>query len=395
MKVIVCNIGSTSFKSQLIDMSDEHVLARVHIERVGSDNARGRYYHGMNELLLEEEKPVLNQREAVQKGLEFLKSKIVDNLSEIDAVGFKTIQAGEENGSVLMTDKVLKAMEDYIDMAPAHNPPYLEAIRMFSELLPDKKLVGVFEPGFHVNKPEYATVYGTPYEWYEKYGVRKYGFHGASLRYITGETVRRLKLDPKNHKIVACHLGGSSSVCAFKDGVAIDTSMGFSAQSGLVQSSRVGDIDAYVIPYIMKKKGIGLEETFNELGKNGGIKGLSGTSGDMRDVYDAIAAGSKRAKLALDKYIYDIKFYVGAFIFIMAGIDAICFSGGAAMKDPELREEVLSNLEFLGFKLDRKANTENMERLDAEDSTIAALMLETNEELIVARETVKVVTGQV
>ncbi len=395
MQVIVCNIGSTSFKSQLIDMSDEHVLARVHIERVGSDNARGRYYRGMNELLLDEEKPVLNQSEAVQKGLEFLKSEIVDNFSEIDAVGFKTIQAGEENGSVLMSDKVLKAMEDYIDMAPAHNPPYLEAIRMFGELMPDKKLVGVFEPGFHVNKPEYASVYGTPYEWYEKYGVKKYGFHGASLRYITGETVRRLNLDPKNHKIVACHLGGSSSVCAFKDGVAIDTSMGFSAQSGLVQSSRVGDIDAYVIPYIMKKKGLGFEETFNELSKNGGIKGLSGTSGDMRDVYDAIAAGSKRAKLALDKYIYDIKFYVGAFIYIMGGIDAICFSGGAAMKDPELREEVLSNLEFLGFKLDRKANAENSERLDDDGSTIAALMLETNEELIVARETVKVVAGQI
>ena len=374
-------------------MNGEYVLGRVHIERVGSDNARGRYYYGMDKLMLEEEKPVLNQREAVQNGLDFLKSEIVGDLSEIDAVGFKTIQAGEENGSVLLTDKVLKAMEDYIDMAPAHNPPYLEAIRMFSELMPDKKLAGVFEPGFHVNKPEYATVYGTPYEWYEKYGVRKYGFHGASLRYITGETVRRLNLDPKNHKIVACHLGGSSSVCAFKDGVAIDTSMGFSAQSGLVQSSRVGDIDAYVIPYIMKKKGISLEETYNELGKNGGIKGLSGTSGDMRDVYDAIAEGSKRAKLALDKYIYDIKFYAGAFIYIMGGINAICFSGGAAMKDPELRKEVLSNLEFLGFKLDRKANAENRERLDAEGSAIAALMLETNEELIVARETVKVVTG--
>lgn len=394
MKIIVCNIGSTSFKSQFIDMDDEQVLARVHIERVGSDNARGRYYRGMNELQFEEEKAILNQSEAVQNGLKFLKSEIADDLSEIDAVGFKTIQAGEENGSVLLTDKVLKAMEEYVDMAPAHNPPYLEAIRMFGELMPNKKLVGVFEPGFHVNKPEYAAVYGTPYEWYEKYGVKKYGFHGASLRYITGETVRRLNLDPKNHRIVACHLGGSSSVCAFKDGAAIDTSMGFSAQSGLVQSTRVGDIDAYVIPYIMKKKGISFDETFNELSKNGGIKGLSGTSGDMRDVYDAIAAGSTRAKLALDKYIYDIKFYIGAYIYIMGGIDAICFSGGAAMKDPELREEVLSNLEFLGFKLDRDANDGNRERFDAEGSTIAALMFETNEELIVARETVKVVTGQ-
>ncbi len=393
MKVIVCNIGSTSFKSQFIDMSDERVLARVHIERVGSENARGRFYRGMNELVHEDEKPVLNQREAVQRGLDFLKAEIVDDLSEVDAVGFKAIQAGEENGSVLLTEKVIAAMEFYVDMAPAHNPPYLEAIRMFAELMPDKKLVGVFEPGFHVNKPEYASVYGTPYEWYEKYGVKKYGFHGASLRYITGETVRRLNLDPNHHRIVACHLGGSSSVCAFKDGVAVDTSMGFSAQTGLIQSSRTGDIDAYVIPYIMKKKGISIDDVFNELSKNAGIKGLSGTSGDMRDVYDAIASGSKRAKLALDKYIYDIKFYIGAYIYIMGGIDAICFSGGAAMKDPELREEVLSNLEFLGFKLDRKANKNNAERLDAGGSTIAAVMFDTNEEIIVARETVKVATG--
>lgn len=391
MNIIVCNIGSTSFKFQLIDMSYENVLARVHIERIGSENARGCYFRGMNKLVLDEEKPVLNQRDAVQKGLDFLTSEIIDTFSEVDAVGFKTIQAGEENGSVLLTEKVLRAMEYYIDMAPAHNPPYLEAIRMFRELMPDKKLVGVFEPGFHVNKPEYATVYGTPYEWYEQYGVKKYGFHGASLRYITGETVRRLNLDPKNHKIVACHLGGSSSICAYKDGVAIDTSMGFSAQTGLIQSSRTGDIDAYVIPYIMKKKGISLDEALKELCSNGGLKGLSGTSGDMRDVYEAISKGSKRAKLALEKYIYDIKFYVGAFIYNMGGIDAICFSGGIGMKNPELRAEVLLNLEFLGFRLDRKANEENRERLDAEGSTIAAVMFETNEEIIVARETVRVV----
>lgn len=389
----MCNIGSTSFKFQLIDMTDESVHARVHIERVGSGNARARYYKGMDELVSEEEKPVLNQREAVQHGLNFLKAQIVDNFDDIDAVGFKTVQAGEENGSVLLSEKVIKAMEFYVDMAPAHNPPYLEAIKMFGELMPEKPLVGVFEPGFHANKPECAFVYGTPYEWYEKYGVKRYGFHGASLRYITGETVRRLNLDPDNHKVVACHLGGSSSVCAYKDGVAIDTSMGFSAQTGLVQSARVGDIDAFVIPYIMGQTGMSLDEVMNELGKNGGIKGLSGTSGDMRDVYAAIGKGSKQAKLALDKFIYDIKRYIGSWIYLMGGIDAICFSGGAAMKDPELRKDVLSNMEFLGFKLDEDANNANAERFDASGSKIAALMFDTDEEIIVARETVKVVKG--
>ena len=394
MKVIVCNIGSTSFKSQLIDMNNESVIARIHIERVGSDNARCRYYRGMSEMLLDETKPIKNQREAVQNGLDFLKKEIIKDYSDIEAVGFKTVQAGEENGSVELSEKVLKAMENYIDMAPAHNPPYLEAIKMFKELMPGKILVGVFEPGFHINKPEYATVYGTPYEWYEKYGVRKYGFHGASLRYITGETVKRLNLDPKNCKIVACHLGGSSSVCAYKDGIAIDTSMGFSAQTGLIQGTRVGDVDAYVIPYIMKKKGITMDEAYSELSSNGGVKGLSGTSGDMRDVIDAIAAGSKQAQLAMDKYIYDIKRYIGSWIYIMGGIDAICFSGGAALKDPELREAILENMSFLGFILDKEANKANKELLSAPGSKVTAVMFDTDEEIIVARETVKVVKAK-
>jgi acetate kinase len=391
LKVIVCNIGSTSFKFQLIDMAYENVLARVHIERVGSVNARVRYYRGMNTLLRDEESPVMNQRAAVQHGLDFLKSEIVGTFSEVDAVGFKTIQAGEENGSVLLTEKVQAAMENYVDMAPAHNPPYLEAIRMFAEIMPGKKLVGVFEPGFHVDKPEYASVYGTPYEWYEKYGVKKYGFHGASLRFLTGETVNKLNLDPKNHKIVACHLGGSSSVCAYKNGISIDTSMGFSAQTGVMQSGRTGDIDAYIVPYIMRKKGIGMDDALDELSNHAGMKGLSGTSGDMRDVHEAIASGSKQAKLAFDKYVYDIKCYVGSYIYLMGGIDAICFSGGTGMNDPLLRAEVLSNLGFLGFSLNTNANEENKERIDAKDSKIAALVIDTNEEIIVARETVKVV----
>ncbi len=390
MNVIVCNIGSTSFKFHYIDMASEHVVARGHIERVGSGNARARFFRDSDEPTVDVEAPVKNQREAVRRGLDFLKAEIIDDLSDIDAVGFKTMQAGEENGSVLLTGKVLRAMEDYIDMAPAHNPPYLEAIRMFGELLPGKPLVGVFEPGFHVNRPVYAQVYGTPYEWYERYGVRKYGYHGASLRYVTGETVRRLKLDPHNHKLVACHLGGSSSVCAFKNGISIDTSMGFSTQTGLIQAARSGDIDAFVIPFIIEKTGISMEEAYRELGSNGGMKGLSGTSGDMRDVLAAIEKGSDRAKLARDKYIYDIKFYMGAYILLMGGIDAVCFTGGTGQKDHELRREVLSSLGFLGFRLDDEANRAHRERIDAHSSTIAAIVLETNEEIVVARETVRI-----
>jgi len=391
MIVLVCNIGSTSFKFQLIDMSDESVIARGHIERVGFKNAAWKFLLVANDLTKGGEGFIKNQREAVKRVLDFLFEDIIVNLSEIDAVGFKTVQAGEKNGSVLLTDEVIGAMEDYCDLAPAHNPPYLEAIRMFEKLMPDTPLVGVFEPGFHTGRPEYAQVYGTPYEWYEKYGVRKYGYHGASLRYVTGKTVRLLDLDPKNHKVVACHLGGSSSVCAYKDGVAIDTSMGFSPQSGPIQGARNGDIDPFIIPYIMEKKGMSMEEAFSELGSNGGLKGLSGTSGDMRDIREAITLGSKQAQLARDKFIYDIKFYMGAYILLMGGLDVVCFTGGIGQGDAELRAEVLSSLEFLEFKLNTKANADNMECINDSDSAIAALVLKTNEEIVVARETVKVI----
>ena len=393
MKVMVCNIGSTSFKFQFLDMRDERILARGGIERVGSEKARIRFYQGAGDLRVDEEEPIADQGAAVRAGLAFLTAEVVGSLDEIDAVGFKTVQAGEENGSVLLTEKVLRAMEEYSDLAPAHNPAYLGAIRMFRELLSATPLVGVFEPGFHARKPEYACVYGAPLEWYEKYGVRKYGYHGASLRYVTGETVRRLNLDRNRHKIIACHLGGSSSVCAFKDGVSIDTSMGLSAQSGLIQSTRTGDIDAFAVPYIMKKKGITMEQAYRELSANGGLKGLSGTSGDMRDIIEAIGQGSRAAKLAREKFIYDIKCYMGTYILLMGGVDAVCFTGGTGQKDPELRAEALGSLEFLGFQLDTEANAANRERIDAPGSTIAALVLETNEEIIVARETVKVVKG--
>ncbi len=390
MKVIVCNIGSTSFKFQYIDMDGETVLARGHIERVGSGNARTVFCRGMDEPVLEEDGSVADQREAVKKGLRFLEDEIVGDLAEVDAVGFKAVQAGEKSFTVAITGDILAAMEEYNDLAPAHNPAYLQAMRMFGELLPETTLVGVFEPGFHVNKPLCAQVYGAPYEWFEKYGVRRYGYHGASLRFVTGETVRILDLDPNNHRIVACHLGGSSSVCALKDGVSIDTSMGFTPQTGLIQSARTGDIDAFVVPYIMRKTGLSMDEVYRELGSNGGLKGLSGVSGDMRDILDAIGKGNERAKLARDKYIYDIKFYMGAYILLMGGVDAVTFTGGTGQKDPDLRADVLGSLSFLGFSLDSGANRTNRQRIDAADSQIAALVLDTNEELIVARETVRI-----
>lgn len=393
MKIIVCNIGSTSFKFQLLDMHSETLIAKGYTERVGSENAIINYSSGTGNIFNSEE-TILSQREAVKHALNFLtdeKYGILKDLSEIEGVGFKTIQAGSKNGSVLLTDDVLEAMEEFFDLAPAHNPPYLKAIYMFKELLPGAKLVGVFEPGFHINAPGYAKVYGTPYEWYEKYNVIKYGYHGASHRFVTGQTVNLLNLPPDDHKIITCHLGGSSSICAFKDGIAIDTSMGFTPQSGLIQGTRVGDIDPFVFPYIMKKKNISLDEALKECSKNGGLAGLSGISADMREIKEAIKKGDKRAKLARDKFIYDVKRYIGEFIVIMEGVDAIAFTGGIGQRDAELRAEVLNSLSFLGMIIDNHKNKINETIISSGLSRVAALVIETNEEIVVARETAKII----
>ena len=393
MLIIVVNIGSSSFKYQLLDMKTETCLARGYIERVGMDDAIITHRVG-KEKVSSEVGTVPSQKDAVQLCLDFLTKSdhaVIDSLSVIDGVGFKAVQAGEKNGSVLLTDEVLEAMEEYSDLAPAHNPYYLMAIRMFGELLPDKPLVGVFEPGFHMQRPGYAVVYGVPYEWYKKYGVMRYGYHGASHRYVTAETIRIFDLDPANHKIVSCHLGGSSSLCAFMNGKSIDTSMGFSPQSGLLQGARVGDLDPYVLPYIMKKKGITMEEALTECSRNGGLKGISETTGDMRDIIGAMEKGSEKAKLARDKFIYDIKRWLGGFIVLMGGLDAVAFAGGTGMNDSDLREEVLGSLEFLGFRIDKVHNRDGNGIISAPDSATKAVVVDTNEELVVARESVAVI----
>lgn len=396
MKIIVCNIGSSSFKFQLLDMTSETQLARGYTERVGASDAIISYQIGEKQVF-QATVAIPSHREAVQHALDFLidkKHNLLNSLQEIDGIGFKTIQAGEKNGSVLLTDEVLQAMENYRDLAPAHNPPYLTAIYMFRDILPQTPLVGVFEPGFHVNAPDYAKVYGTPYEWIEKYGVIKYGYHGASHRFVTEETVKTLNFPENDHKIITCHLGGSSSLCAFKNGVSIDTSMGFTPQSGLIQGTRIGDMDPYVLPYIMNKKGISLDEALIECSKKSGLAGLSGTSGDMRDIKAAIARGDKRAQLARNKFIYDIKRFIGEFLILMEGLDAITFTGGIGQQDAELRKQVLTSLQFLGLELDQKRNENHETHISTGNSKIKALVLETNEEIVVARESVKVIQRQ-
>ncbi|MBN1543225.1 acetate/propionate family kinase [candidate division KSB1 bacterium] len=395
IKIIVCNIGSSSFKFQLLDMPAEQQLARGYTERVGSDDAIITYWVGDRQVL-QTRAAVPSHREAVEHALNFLtdpKTGLLENLDAIDGIGFKTIQAGDKNGSVLLDDAVLQAMEDYRDLAPAHNPPYLTAIYMFREMLPKTPLVGVFEPGFHLDMPLYARVYGTPYDWIEKYGVKKYGYHGASHRFVTAETVRVLGLPADDHRVITCHLGGSSSLCAYKNGKSIDTSMGFTPQSGVIQGTRIGDMDPFVLPYIMAKKGITLEQALAECSKNAGLKGLSGISADMREIKEAIARGDERAKLARDKFIYDIKRYIGEYLVLLEGVDAVTLTGGIGENNADLRQEVLSALKFLGLELDDEANAAHAQVITTPGSKIRALVLKTDEEIVVARETVRVMTG--
>lgn len=393
MLIMVCNIGSTSFKYQLLEMESEEPLASGNTERVGTNDAVITYSIG-NKKVFEASLAVPSHREAVKHALDFLSDNVdspLSSLGDLDGIGFKTIQAGDKNGSVLLSEDVLRAMEDYRALAPAHNPPYLAAIYMFRELLPDLPLVGVFEPGFHTNIPDYAAIYGVPYEWYVNYGVKKYGYHGASHRYVTGETVKRLNLPGDKHKVISCHLGGSSSICAFLNGVSIDTSMGFTPQSGVIQGTRIGDMDPFVLPYIMDKKNLSLEDVLKECSKNSGLAGISGISADMRDINSAIEQGNKRARLAREKFIYDIKRYIGEYIVLMEGLDAVTFTGGIGQKDVGLRSSVLNSLRFLGLDLDEKRNKNHECIISSDKSVIKALVLDTNEELVVAREAVKVI----
>jgi acetate kinase len=371
-------------------------LARGRVERVGSGEAVVSYVNNQSSASIQNNKQhVAAHDDAVALVNVCLCSPeygVISDLHEISGIGFKTVQAGEKNGSALLTSEVMAAMERYSPLAPAHNPPYLSCIRYFLKILPGVPLVGVFEPGFHSQVPEFARIFGAPYEWYESFQVKKYGYHGATFRYVTDYCIAALGKPRDAVKIIACHLGGSSSVCAFANGHSVDVSMSFTPQSGLVQSARVGDIDPFVLPYIMEQKKISLGEALDELGKNGGMKGISGVSADLRDIQAEAEKGNMRARLAIDKLVYDVVRYVGSFHTLMQGVDVIAFSGGIGYGNPQLRTEVLKKIAFLGIDIDERANALRTEGLKTKpESKIKVFAVDTNEEIVVARETEKVI----
>jgi acetate kinase len=376
MKCLIPNIGSTSFKYRVLDMPSEVVLAEGRVERIGQPGGECADYPA-----------------AIRKCIDAIsgEGKALKNLSEVGAVGFKVVHAGQINQSQLIGDELLDAMKEFTFFAPAHNPPYIAAIQAFRQELPGVPLVAVIETAPYRLMDETATTYAVPYQWREQYGIRRYGFHGASHRAANEHT--SILLGRKNLRHISCHLGGSSSVAAFRDGVAIDTSFGTSPQSGLPQNNRVGDIDSFAVLHMMKKLGVGPDEMARILGSQSGLAGISGTCGDMRDLDEAAAAGSKQARLALDVFARSIRHYLGAFQLELGGVDAITFSGGIGENSAPLRAAILRNLAAFGIELDEKKNgtAKGLGAISTENSSAKILIVPANEELIIARQTVQVV----
>lgn len=375
MKVLIPNIGSTSFKYRLLDMPGERVLAAGRIDRIGQPGGACADYPA-----------AIRDCIAAIAG----EGKALARLADIEAVGFKAVHAGEMCESQLIGDELLAAMEEFSFLCPAHNPPYIAAIRAFRHELPGVPLVAVLETGPYRWMDEAATTYAVPYEWRTEFGIRRYGFHGASHRSANERVHALMSRDELRH--ISCHLGGSSSVAAFRKGVAVDTSFGTSPQSGLPQNNRVGDIDVFAVLHMMKKLGLRPDEMAKLLGSRSGLAGISGTSGDVRDLSEAAAAGDHRSQLALDVFVRAIRHYLGAFLLTLGGVDVITFSGGIGENNAEIRAAVLRGLTEFGIELDGERNRTSAGEgcISKDGARVSVFVVPANEELIVARETVAV-----
>jgi acetate kinase len=404
MKIIlVINIGSTSLKYALLDMEEEAQLASGLIERIG--NKESLFTHEQKNS--SSTKTTINTSSGYENAIkqmlkvlikdELNKDAILKDISDIKAIGFKTVHAGKIKEPTILTNEVISIMEKYSCVVPAHNPPYIDAIKKFKEILPYTPLVGVFETHFHHHIPNYAFLYGVPYDWYEKYDIRKYGFHGASHRYASEKASEILNMNLSKTNFITCHLGGSSSIAAIKNGVSIDTSMGFSTQSGIPMGNRVGDLDPFIISFIMESESLSFEEVMEKLIKQGGLLGISGISADERDL-EEISEHDTRADITLKSFVYNIVKYIGSYITIMNGVDVITFSGGIGENSPKIREEVCKGLKLFKISIDNRKNEQCVRKKDEiiisnNRSKIKVVVIPANEALIVAKETLKVVNS--
>ena len=386
MRILVTNVGSTSLKYGLYEFPAERLLATGRIERIGEDNGSASWNH--NGDAGEIQQSFSSHKKAIDFILERLQEGVIDNLDQLDCIAFKTVIAKGCVGCEMLDDDVLQAMEDYVFLAPAHNPPYIKAIKLFHELLPNTPLIGLFEPAFHLTVPDYARVYPIPKEWRDKHEIQRYGFHGASHRYVS-ERVPQLINKPKEElNIISCHLGGSSSICAISGGKSIDTSMGFTPQTGVFHASRIGDLDPFVVLFLMKEEGYSIDDMVKMLTKDSGLKGLSGVSEDMRDIEAAMDQGSAEAGLAFKSFCYHVKKFIGSYIAVMGKLDVLAFAGGIGERGARVRQEVCQGMEHLDIQIDLEKNNScsatEMDISKPNDST-SVWVVPTNEELIVAR----------
>lgn len=391
MKVLVINCGSSSIKYQLFNMEDESVLAKGLVERIGMEGAL--LTHKIDDKKFEISGEINDHKEGVKMVLDALVSKeygVISDMSEISAVGHRVVHGGEKySKSVLIDDEVMKSIEDCVKIAPLHNPPNITGINACKELMKDTPMVAVFDTAFHQTMPAYSYIYPIPYEYYKELGIRRYGFHGTSHKYISSKAAEILGKKIEDLKIVTCHLGNGSSVAAVKEGKSLDTSMGFTPLEGLAMGTRSGDVDPSIITYLMKEKNYSPDEMENILNKKSGFLGVSGISSDCRDIEDAAREGNEQAELALKIFDNRIKQYIGAYAATMGGLDVIVFAGGIGENSSSTRESVLSGLEFFGFELDKEANKKRGEIIDisTENSRVKVLVIPTDEELVIARDT--------
>jgi acetate kinase len=397
MKVLVLNSGSSSIKYQFIETTTHQVLAKGQVERIGMDDAVLSHVR-IDGDTVKFSAEILDHNIAIEYVVTILLSKnhgVIKDKSEIEAVGHRVVHGGETfSGSVLITDEVIEKIRENIELAPLHNPHNLRGIMACKRLLLDTPQVAVFDTAFHQKMPEYAFIYGLPYELYKKYKIRRYGFHGTSHRYVSKRASEILGIPIEKLRIITAHLGNGCSMAAVKYGVSVDTTMGFTPLEGLLMGTRSGDIDPAIVLYIMGKEGLTMAEVNALLNKHSGLVGISGVSSDMREIIREMKNGNMRAKLAFDVFCYRVKKYIGAYAAVMGGVDAIVFTAGIGENSPDVRKSVCEGLEFLGIKIDDEKNNspEREKIITTDDSPVKVLVIPTNEELVIALDTAEIVS---
>lgn len=392
MKILVINCGSSSLKYQLIDMSNESVLAKGLVERIGIEGSiLTQKVEGRQNFVIQQ--PMKDHKDAIKLVLDALihsENGVIGSMDEITAVGHRVVHGGEKySSSVVINDEVMAALEECVKLAPLHNPPNLIGINACKALMPNTSMVAVFDTAFHQTMPEHAYIYALPYELYTEHKVRRYGFHGTSHKYVSQVAAKAMNRDIKDLKIITCHLGNGASVAAIKNGEVVDTSMGFTPLEGLVMGTRCGDIDPAIVTFLMDEKKLSTKQVNDLMNKQSGVLGVSGVSSDFRDIESAAADGNKRAALALKIFYYRVKQYIGSYAAAMGGVDCIVFTAGLGENSAETRESVCEGLEFLGVNVDKEKNRVRgkLTEVSSVDSRVKVFLIPTDEEMMIARDT--------